>query len=355
MTIVACTAEDIFSLNDKKEYTLTASCLLEHLLTNKNITAQAVKLWQILYNKARFDKHLQVRIRYGYLADKLGVSIRSVHRYIKNLKENCYLFTTHNFGHNGQIENTIIIRAPKALINELSKTKDRNKKTNDSFEENNKTTNGTKKQNPLDSETLSPDKNVAPRSDKAGIPINTIKKDINNNNNMCVVDKSSLNEKLNVQKLNVELVREKLVKVKNDWKNEVKKEYKNKLMQDWCQLEGDYEVHKQRLSLIEADYTTCLIQEEKNNALASDKYLMKNKKGLREVSDFIFQRLDNTLDNIGYHGQNKNRLLNEIIFELRFGSLVKSNQANCENSIEKATNIALKLIRQNRWTTPTII
>jgi hypothetical protein len=52
MLVKACEATDIFELNKKKEYTLTATCILESVLTNPNLNAQTVKLWQFLFNKA---------------------------------------------------------------------------------------------------------------------------------------------------------------------------------------------------------------------------------------------------------------------------------------------------------------
>lgn len=49
---------------------------------------------------------------------------------------------------------------------------------------------------------------------------------------------------------------------------------------------------------------------------------------------------------------NRDLLANEIAYAVRFGALRKSAKTQDELSIERALHIALKLIRQNKWTTP---
>jgi hypothetical protein len=48
-------------------------------------------------------------------------------------------------------------------------------------------------------------------------------------------------------------------------------------------------------------------------------------------------------------------LINEIVFEIRFGSLVKSQDKKDPLDIEMAVNIALKLVREGRWSTPSML
>ena len=43
MSINACMAQDIIELNNKKEYTATATVLLEMVLTDTNLSAHAAK------------------------------------------------------------------------------------------------------------------------------------------------------------------------------------------------------------------------------------------------------------------------------------------------------------------------
>ena len=72
MSINACMAQDIIELNNKKEYTATATVLLEMVLTDTNLSAHAAKLWQILFSKARFHADLEITILISNACKNIG-------------------------------------------------------------------------------------------------------------------------------------------------------------------------------------------------------------------------------------------------------------------------------------------
>ena len=121
-----CSSDDIFRLNETKEYVLLSQNILELVLTDTRLTAQTAKLWQLLYSKAKFNNDLGFTISYSYLAKILNKSIRTIARYIANLEECGYLQIQPNFGTNGsRLENTLFVRIPEMTLNTLNATKDR--------------------------------------------------------------------------------------------------------------------------------------------------------------------------------------------------------------------------------------
>jgi hypothetical protein len=171
VNIAICNANEIHTLNKTKEYTLTCTYLLEKVITDTNICGQSAKLWQILFNRARFHTNLEVNISYQELSKVLKRSARSICRYISSLINHGYLATKHNYDIDGsQKENTIYIRCPQYFINEAQQLKDRDKSSASAqFREDN-----TKKTNQhID---IASDKNVRGVYDKNDVQNNIIKK-----------------------------------------------------------------------------------------------------------------------------------------------------------------------------------
>ena len=80
--------------------------------------------------------------------------------------------------------------------------------------------------------------------------------------------------------------------------------------------------------------------------------LLDQQQGDRNIPAVTKQRLYQALEKLGYKNTEKTQLANEIIYEACFGSLVISNIDQTKNTIDKAVNIALKLLREGRWYTP---
>lgn len=130
MSAQPCLPQEIIEVNRNKEYTLISTELLESVLTDTRLTAQTSKLWQILFNKARYNPNLEIKISYSYLASKLNKSTRTIARYVESLQNAGYLIVQHNFDTNGgQRPSTISVRVPTVFIEHANKKKDRvNKK-----------------------------------------------------------------------------------------------------------------------------------------------------------------------------------------------------------------------------------
>ena len=121
-----CEVSDIIEINKSKEYTLISTDLLESVLTDTRLNAQTTKLWQILFNKVRYNQNLEIKISYSYLAKSLNKSTRTIARYIVSLQKSGYLIVKHNFDKNGgQRPSTISVRVPTFSIEHAKKRKDR--------------------------------------------------------------------------------------------------------------------------------------------------------------------------------------------------------------------------------------
>ncbi|MCK4608202.1 MAG: HTH domain-containing protein [Gammaproteobacteria bacterium] len=410
-----CSAQDIFELNKSKEYFLTASCLLEQVTTDPNLNAQASMLWQILFNKAKFDKNLQIQVSCSYLAQMLGKSIRTIQRYIKTLATSNYIVITNNYLDNGsQVMNTIAVRFPSSKIHEAKQTKDREKPE---ATENPCTSSRPTRIDPYVeySNTMPP--TAAPQNNKSNTtPAQPQKTQNCNKAVMEGGDKTVIqnnidlyNNKINniVPMLEIEekTASEKTVVFSSPDCNKTKKAIEAnpnncRHNQDINELKGKIEKQQEQVAVIKKLLTAAeekSIKQFKQGILLSSKELesigilkrdfefgTNNLQGLqkqleekqsnhnsqrdietkadfiaaeegpRPVSSFTFNRLNKVLVGLGYQDVQKTRFINEIIFEARFGSLIKSNLTQTEMPIDRAINIALKLVREGRWSTPAL-
>ncbi|MEO8402467.1 MAG: hypothetical protein ABI597_11870, partial [Gammaproteobacteria bacterium] len=126
MNAQPCLPQDMIEVNRSKEYTLISTSLLESVLTDNRLNAQTTKLWQILFNYARYNPNFEVKISYGCLAKKLGKSTRTIGRYAELLQNTGYLIIKHNFDNKGgQRPSTLFVRVPDISIEHAKKRKDR--------------------------------------------------------------------------------------------------------------------------------------------------------------------------------------------------------------------------------------
>lgn len=99
---LSCSASDIQAINQTKEYTLTATYLLETVIKDTSLNAQAQKLWQLLFTRARFHENLEVTLSHKELALELNRSTRTIARYVQVLCDTGYLLVKPNFNDGGQ-------------------------------------------------------------------------------------------------------------------------------------------------------------------------------------------------------------------------------------------------------------
>ncbi len=426
----SCLPKDIIEINKSKEYTLISTHLLESVLTDNKLNAQTTKLWQILFSKARYNENLEIKISYAYLAKKLGRSARTISRYIDTLINAGYLVVKHNFDKNGgQRPNTISVRVPDNIIQQVRQNKDRYTKndcnsnntvvnynheeplTSDKYENRlaaTETKTKTTAQNVLCetsiTSSMSDGDNIHPKEplqsslipqeqknkandniianptfeirspstnqiinptydniDRGGDDINGIhkdnnKKDINNNNNIVVVsdskNSSSINTPIMLLEQKIKTLRQQLT-IKNEQIGKLKDhQLRYEQIRKATEIEGELNVTRFILERTKKQIETSFLENLNQSKISDDPMYMFKKLGERSLTLFTFKRLVKLLEALGYGGNTLNYLINEIVFEARFGSLTKCNKSQMPLDLNNAINIAIKLVREKRWTTP---
>jgi hypothetical protein len=350
---MACKAEDIHHLNQTKEYTLTATSILENVLTNPNLNAHSNRLWQILFNMAKFDPELSVSTSVNHLAKILNKSARTIHRYISILKKNGYLTVANNFNHaNGQEINTYFVRIPKQVNDVVIHIKDR-KNLSESAKIVANPVEPSHKQKDADIfDTRGDDKNVVQIN-------NNINNIIKNNNNVVVVNDYSKQEEskllLTAQLDEKQNTLEQLIlaakKTEAEWLN---CNDQNLMFDKHKQFSESYAAVEQckiEISVLQKRLEKLTINNQFQTEIQQNKELFLSKSGPRVLSEFDTQRLVSGLEKL----VDKSRLsavVNELVHAIRFGNLTKCRNHQKDLSIKHAINIGLKLVREGRWETP---
>ena len=408
MSAQPCLSQDILEINRNKEYTLISTELLENVLTDTQLNAQTSKLWQILFNKARYNSNLEIKISYSYLAKKLNKSTRTIARYVGSLQDAGYLIIQHNFDKNGgQRPSTISVRVPTAFIEHIKSKKDRVNKKN-SFSHETLVIEGGSQQttDPITTNTQKPDSfvlcetiiksssgqvnapehnhsdecvnvidlmneyyspslqesipealNEPDKIDMGGYDINVIQKDtnkkeINNNNNVVPIfhdNKQIIDLQNEIDSLEKQLIKEnkKLTNIKDHT-------LLYEQIRENSQIEATLFLRKNFLERIKNEINDKIKKAQYCNNLNNPRFMV-DKKGDRILPLFTFKRLVNSLKSYGYSDNSLHILINEIIFEARFGSLINCNKTNKPLSVDNAINVALKLVREKRWSTPKLL
>lgn len=371
-----CSAEDIIEVNKTKEYTLTSTLLLEKLLTDTSITANAIKLWQLLFNKAKYSSNLEIKISVQYMAKLLNKSSRTIFRYIKQLVEKGYLIVSNNFNsHGGQGVNSFYLRAPKNTIKQIQQTKDRAKKEVDAKTPSAHTGIHSlfRKNNPIS------DKLDREGDDKDVTQYNNII-NITNNNNVSIGKTKTVVNKLNYESCletstdvvvnhnieeNEKLICDKekainlllpLCKEKEKlWLNATDFQSKLSYNKEFRAISTQIDCLRAEIDYLKKISSRKIERKQEEQALSLNPLYSYQLSGERPISSSYYQQIKNKLTTVCKDAISRTKLLNEIIFEIRFGSLVKNSMTQNQNSIERAANIALKLVREGRWTTPTLL
>jgi len=388
MATMACSAEEIIELNQTKEYTAVSTFLLDTLFADPNLTAQSSKLWQLLYNKARYNPQFEIKISYKKLAVLLNKSTRTIQRYVLTLVNQGYLIVKVNYKNNGgQAANTILVRFPEYKVKLAKSTKERAKIEPEyiSIVKDQPEIIQTTSESSLDS-----DKNVT--------RINNIFINNNNNNVVSFSDFSNSDSKpenpnnqpeiqnqeskldtiqrqLKDMQTDITEITTKYEAAKIDYTAEITNIYgENRIgiminknitpearntiyhkMKIMHELESQIDYLTNKKTGLESSLASMHNKLGLQNQLLGNPYFIASKPGERRVDQSILLRLSKKLDAYGFKGANKIKLINEVLYESRFGSLVKSNITKAELVIENSINIALKLVREKRWHTPILV
>jgi transposase len=439
MLALPCTAEEIHEINQKKEYTLISTQLMEYLLQDPKINAEANQCWQTLFRKARFHANLEVTMSYVELAENLSKSKRTVMRYVKILKEAGYLVVKQNSDtKNGLLANTFLVRVPTSIIKKVSSTKDRavkksdlsKKKDNDAshliqvlsgddvlnqeitlnrVEDKRKVVSlkegaawkdrpkegsqrqaaaregdpseGKPRETSINVHSISEeevaslhglsDRSIVTPHDRHAISYNN--KYLNNKNNNrdstlileqvpsegegsgflgdCCCD--STNEDKIFQ------IEQEIAKLR-DTEKEVSLGIKQGAMtyaelQKTGAIRSEIDVLEMKRDLLKKEEAKKTRMVDLKRNLKTDSRYIANQGDANRISSFTFKRLVKELKLYGRDDEWLPWLINEIIYEVRFGSLTKSKVTGKRLSLDHGINIALKLVREGRWTTPTAL
>jgi|GEM_PF-6864452 len=114
------------------------------------------------------------------------------------------------------------------------------------------------------------------------------------------------------------------------------------LLKEYGEIAAEIQSYKIKIELL-----TKTIQQKKikENEL-------KELEARRPITNKLYSYLKNQIKSLVITKEEEEKLTKEVIYASRYGSLVKNNQTNHENPIQRSINVALKLIKEGRWSTP---
>lgn len=395
-----CDLDILQNIWETKEYRIFPRSIMRHLRQDTNLSDAAILCWQTLFELAYFNKNWEIDISKGELAKEMNKSTSTIARLLTQLEQLNYIAIHHNRINQVWQSSTITVRFPKKALETIKQENNRNKKVNlsDKISYNVKPSNvhlrtstivihgkeniinqsNTMNHGLLSSnvDLLEEGKGSTPGVKNAiqvcsqldgGISIfeesnNTILnnyKNTNNNSETVVVcdskcEKKYANELNDIQ--DCELLLKNLEELRRQAEHEWVKEKDRKQMHDkmrrFHEIDSAYRIQQMKLERLQKISKKEMQLQHKHSQVNQDIDFVKNKKGERPISDFTFKRMLRTIESLGYQGDRKIRLVNEILFEVRFGSLINCNRTQLGMTVDHSVNVALKLVREGRWCKP---
>ncbi len=356
-----CDASDIKQLNETKRYTLIASDILNKVLTDDRLISPAAKLWHFLYSKATLNSDMQVSIAYSQLAKSFDKSTRTIIRYIASLKQFGYIEVVNNYTNHGQTINTLYIKLPFAFIKDLKSNKDRAKKIK--VVKDTKTnvqstyiedTNNCETNQSFNSDTVKEHENTALDSSKineetiqANIINEIIEDNLNNESTLDTLYNSFDSSKFSISELYDSIrYHSALESTKEILKNNSKC-----FSSDNYVIAGNDKVvthinTSNRYLLNNSSQLTNIPMSLRNiNSKQNSQFVIFNNQVKRKIPEIQKDRISEKLELLGYYGNANTTITDQIIFSVEKESL-------SSKPINHAINIALKLVKTKRWTTP---
>ncbi len=386
MKTSASRVERIQFLTKTKRY----SAPIAHQLKSsarKTLSAGAYKTWDLLRDMAAFDtKSYSIKISQETIAKELDCTVKTIGRHVSEIKQAGFIKVKYNINKLNVTEAcTYYIDFPEPVYVLAEAEKDRISApttTSDTIPvASYKTMDFRQATLPYSHPAIfvdRPDSIVHNHPDKNVVHINN---QINNKNNNAVVDFSFMNTE---QDQELEETHERLTILLtqcNNQKQETEKQLfglspsvavedhisklkkiittnekpffevnneKQQLNEKIVQLNQQTEVIKRELELV----STKLDKQQKEKHLNHNPSYTNKLLGDRQFSTYEINSMLEKLQNCGVGRGHLNRLANEIVFEARFGSLVKNSQTKEENSIQRCINIGCKLVKAGQWSTP---
>lgn len=328
------TQQQIDRLNNKKPFLICQQKLYQIINDRLNFSTGASNFLSIMYLKFSQILFAEFIATADELAALTKVSRRTIHRYLDELESKKWISRINRHDHLGKtIPNAYILNIPDYALDLCNKQKDRKKTytkndlTNSAYSEaqmNNMLENETKTD--VNPQFMSCDKNVIPNINNINIY----------NNKQPKLDKS-------VDKSTTGYLFNDIDKKLNDLKNEeLRLLSKATVLDNW---------HK--------------IQELRANIVGIEKLLSRKEEAAKIKDSVDFESrlpesipkssrgyLYGRLKNLGYKGRDIKRIADEIIFSWQFGSLKYYKSGGNAIPLTTAINIAIKIIKDNKWTTP---
>lgn len=352
-----CKADDIHYLNETKRYTLLSSDILNHILTDKNLTSQSAQLWQFLYIRASMNTNLEIKLSYKELSNYFGKSVRTMMRYVSALRTNGYIEIKNNYYNNAQTVNTFYVRLPLQLVNHVQNKKNRTVKS-DIYNKNSNQKVRISLSDRLTNDEDQKNEIINNESNNSSLETpNTISASIYDmprlEKNQCLINKENNRTRL-------DLLYKAIPKQQSDiskWYDNLRKESAIEAMRNLANTqiiapdkfvtgEGVIDVTqiitKNNYSL----YNNNLSNISKNrNFQLSERMLLINNVKKRKVSFIQREKIITTLSRYGFHDEESQKIAKQIIFSVE-------QEALSDKPLNHAVNIALKLVKSKRWTVP---
>lgn len=399
-------AQQIRKLTLTKQHIASIAWELD-LYSMQNLSASAYRIWHFIRAFAAFDtESYSANLSQEYIAEKLKCSVKTISRAIGEIKALGLIEVQNNVSKlSGTQANTYFITFPKEAYAQAEATSDKVAKFSlPCFTQQQESVSDEARPSHLEAHTnlntvpaismALPMKNLPSKQPegmdiidhtppvKSDVPyrdINFIEK----NNNVVVFDLSKNEEKQDEvsplqqvqlttlltqlknerQSLTTQLAQSSQFKSVNDRLSFLKDVLNNRADSNAQEAENKSNHVLQRLNDIDIEIEQVSKQLEKHNIafeklqktqlLHQDPSFVNKLQGDRQLSEQDIQLLLTKLKTLNVSTEAKNQLANEIIYEARFGSLVKNNQTREENPIKRSINIGCKLIRAGQWCTPT--
>ena len=363
----------IDTANSNKRYVRLSTTIFQQTLIYSNLTRGASSLWLYLYSLSYHSKDTFYTISQYALADEFGVSRRQLSRYLKELKQQGFLIT-HTYDEFDRYYTPYLFyecTIPESIESKLNQEKDRkgnkgNKMKNERTELKQEESLPMQDESCLMGETL----NVITHDKECHTEDPTHYIYNNNYNIHCrdcyetpILEENNTIENENIQLAEISREVERLSLELNKAKTKLEGaeaiwignpcwdnyQAKNRLESIVLGLENDIKV-----SLTKQEIEKEKIKEEEGKkkvkeSLTNDRYLVNNLPGNRIVPKGLMWWITKKLNSIGVLIKDLPKTLNEIVYSVRFGSLVNFKYTFNEMPLMRSINIALKLIKEGKW------
>ncbi|WP_423064290.1 winged helix-turn-helix domain-containing protein [Candidiatus Paracoxiella cheracis] len=124
------------------------------------------------------------------------------------------------------------------------------------------------------------------------------------------------------------------------------------LLKQLATLEGALIDAKQQQATAKQHQAMVQTEKQRQVNLTTHRDFCQQLPGPRPISEFQLRRIEKSLQASTIPRSDHIRVLNEIVFEIRMGSLTHQRDTQNPLTTDHAINIALKLVREGRWQAP---